>query len=184
MLTVFVYSTPTASSVAEAMRELYAAQSAQNAQRHFIELQRRYWAASRLAALGGHQPQAPAVPPIPPTASTTLPLATPPGGGGRVPGTVGGSKPKVATPEVVDKIEGYKREQPTIFAWEIREKLISDGKWLIRFFMLFSSIVPQICTKKVARSFVSRTISTFGYHDLVNFICKPDLLLDSLSLCA
>ena len=47
---------------------------------------------------------------------------------GRTPGMIGGSKPKVATPEVVGKIEGYKRENPTIFAWEIREKLISDGK--------------------------------------------------------
>ena len=48
--------------------------------------------------------------------------------GGRVPGMIGGSKPKVATPEVVSKIEGYKRDNPTIFAWEIREKLIADGK--------------------------------------------------------
>ena len=40
---------------------------------------------------------------------------------------IGGSKPKVATPEVVAKIEGYKRDNPTIFAWEIREKLIADG---------------------------------------------------------
>ncbi|TRY73965.1 hypothetical protein TCAL_14649 [Tigriopus californicus] len=42
-------------------------------------------------------------------------------------GMIGGSKPKVATPEVVGKIESYKHENPTIFAWEIREKLISDG---------------------------------------------------------
>ncbi len=33
----------------------------------------------------------------------------------------------MATPEVVNKIESYKRENPTIFAWEIREKLITDG---------------------------------------------------------
>ena len=45
-----------------------------------------------------------------------------------MPGMIGGSKPKVATPEVVSKIEGYKRDNPTIFAWEIREKLIADGK--------------------------------------------------------
>ena len=40
--------------------------------------------------------------------------------------SVGGSKPKVATPEVITKIEQYKMQNSTIFAWEIREKLIKD----------------------------------------------------------
>lgn len=51
-----------------------------------------------------------------------------PSGTLRPPGLIGGSKPKVATPAVVSKIEQYKRENPTIFAWEIRERLISEGK--------------------------------------------------------
>jgi hypothetical protein len=36
---------------------------------------------------------------------------------------------------VVAKIESYKRENPTIFAWEIREKLISDGKIIFKYFL-------------------------------------------------
>ncbi|KAF9808704.1 hypothetical protein SFRURICE_010026, partial [Spodoptera frugiperda] len=49
----------------------------------------------------------------------------------RPPGLIGGSKPKVATPAVVSKIEQYKRENPTIFAWEIRERLISEDYCLL-----------------------------------------------------
>ena len=41
--------------------------------------------------------------------------------------TATGTKPKVATPQVVSKIEQYKRDNPTIFAWEIRERLINEG---------------------------------------------------------
>ena len=40
------------------------------------------------------------------------------------PGVIGGSKPRVATPEVEKKIEEYKKDNPGIFSWEIREKLI------------------------------------------------------------
>ncbi|XP_026117713.1 paired box protein Pax-2a-like isoform X23 [Carassius auratus] len=43
------------------------------------------------------------------------------------PGVIGGSKPKVATPKVVDKIADYKRQNPTMFAWEIRDRLLAEG---------------------------------------------------------
>jgi paired box protein 2 len=42
-------------------------------------------------------------------------------------GVIGGSKPKVATPHVVDAIADYKRENPTMFAWEIRDRLLAEG---------------------------------------------------------
>lgn len=40
------------------------------------------------------------------------------------PGVIGGSKPRVATPEVEARIEDLKRDNPGIFSWEIRDKLI------------------------------------------------------------
>ena len=43
------------------------------------------------------------------------------------PGVVGGSKPKVSTPEVETKIEEYRAVDPGIFSWQIRDNLIRDG---------------------------------------------------------
>ncbi|XP_071529050.1 uncharacterized protein [Panulirus ornatus] len=42
-------------------------------------------------------------------------------------GVIGGSKPKVATPMVVEAISRYKRENPTMFAWEIRDRLLVEN---------------------------------------------------------
>ncbi|VEN63392.1 unnamed protein product [Callosobruchus maculatus] len=44
------------------------------------------------------------------------------------PGVIGGSKPRVATVEIEDRIEQMRKEQPGIFSWEIREKLIKVRK--------------------------------------------------------
>ncbi len=43
------------------------------------------------------------------------------------PGLIGGSKPKVATMSVIESISLYKLKNPNMFAWEIRDKLISDN---------------------------------------------------------
>ncbi|CAF4840202.1 unnamed protein product [Pieris macdunnoughi] len=43
------------------------------------------------------------------------------------PRAIGGSKPRVATTPVVQKIADYKRECPSIFAWEIRDRLLSEN---------------------------------------------------------
>ncbi|KAL7979769.1 hypothetical protein Chor_008107, partial [Crotalus horridus] len=43
------------------------------------------------------------------------------------PKTRGGSRPRIATPWLVAGIAQLKREQPSLFAWEIREKLEAAG---------------------------------------------------------
>ncbi|XP_065077438.1 paired box protein Pax-6-like isoform X2 [Ochlerotatus camptorhynchus] len=42
------------------------------------------------------------------------------------PRAIGGSKPRVATPEVVNRISMFKQNCPNIFAWEIRDKLLNE----------------------------------------------------------
>ncbi|XP_055536690.1 protein gooseberry [Wyeomyia smithii] len=43
------------------------------------------------------------------------------------PGVIGGSKPRVSTPEIETKIEEMRKANPGIFSWEIRENLIKEG---------------------------------------------------------
>ncbi|KRZ07340.1 Paired box protein Pax-9 [Trichinella zimbabwensis] len=47
--------------------------------------------------------------------------------GSVLPGAIGGSKPRVTTPRVVDHIRLLKLQDPAMFAWEIRDRLVADG---------------------------------------------------------
>uniref|UniRef100_A0AC35UHM8 Paired domain-containing protein n=1 Tax=Rhabditophanes sp. KR3021 TaxID=114890 RepID=A0AC35UHM8_9BILA len=47
--------------------------------------------------------------------------------GSILPGTIGGSKPRVATPKVVEYILYLKSSEPGIFAWEIRQQLVDKN---------------------------------------------------------
>ena len=110
---------------------LAAIYAAQLQHRQIIEFQQRYLAMARMAASAkATSASSPLSQPSSPSSATAAANMQ-----GRSPGQVGGSKPKVATPEVVGKIEGYKRENPTIFAWEIRERLISEGKSIVKLFL-------------------------------------------------
>ncbi|RWS07035.1 protein gooseberry-like protein, partial [Dinothrombium tinctorium] len=43
------------------------------------------------------------------------------------PGVIGGSKPRIVSQDVEKRIDEYRRENPGIFSWEIRDRLIKEG---------------------------------------------------------
>ena len=40
------------------------------------------------------------------------------------PGVIGGSKPKVTGDDVEKKVDDYRRDNPNIFSWEVRDKMV------------------------------------------------------------
>uniref|UniRef100_A0A1Y1K1H5 Paired domain-containing protein n=1 Tax=Photinus pyralis TaxID=7054 RepID=A0A1Y1K1H5_PHOPY len=77
------------------------------------------------------------------------------------PGVIGGSKPRVATPEVENRIEQLKRQNPGIFSWEIRERLVKEG-------------IPD----PPSVSSISRLLRGGGRRDELD--CKKDYTIDGI----
>jgi len=74
-------------------------------------------------------------------------------------GVIGGSKPKVATPHVVDTISKYKKENPTMFAWEIRDRLLTEG-------VCSQENVPSVSSiNRIVRNKAAEKVKEIGGYD-------------------
>ena len=43
------------------------------------------------------------------------------------PGMIGGSKPRVGTPDIEKKVSEYAEKNPGMFSWEVKERLVEEG---------------------------------------------------------
>uniref|UniRef100_A0A3P8PWB3 Paired domain-containing protein n=1 Tax=Astatotilapia calliptera TaxID=8154 RepID=A0A3P8PWB3_ASTCA len=110
------------------------------------------------------------------------------------PGLIGGSKPKVATPQVVQKILQLKHHNPTMFAWEIRDRLLLEQvcdqnsvpsiSSINRYSVLF--LLPSTCSSPTSFS-ISGILGISKYSCKIpegNVICEHDLQLFMLKVQA
>ena len=95
------------------------------------------------------------------------------------PRAIGGSKPRVATSDVVTRIAQYKHETPSIFAWEIRERLLTDHicnhenipsvSTIMGFFIRtpsFSFVFIQVSSiNRVLRNLGTKSLESVTNHD-------------------
>ncbi|XP_047451339.1 paired box protein Pax-6-like isoform X2 [Mugil cephalus] len=85
------------------------------------------------------------------------------------PRAIGGSKPRVATTEVVGRIAQFKHECPSIFAWEIRDRLLAEG-------VCTNENIPSVSSiNRVLRNLTSDkqqmgTVGTEGMFDKLKMI--------------
>ncbi|CAF3634313.1 unnamed protein product [Rotaria sp. Silwood1] len=75
------------------------------------------------------------------------------------PRAIGGSKPRVATSDVVNRIAQYKRETPSIFAWEIRDRLLTDN-------ICNPENIPSVSSiNRVLRNLGSKSLESMINHE-------------------
>jgi len=92
--------------------------------------------------------------------------------GSILPGAIGGSKPRVTTPNVVKHIKVLKEKDPGIFAWEIRDKLLTDGI-CDKFNVPSVSSISRILRNKIHTGHPGFSVSPPG--GFVGPGCFPDL---------
>lgn len=98
------------------------------------------------------------------------------------PGGANVGRPRVITPKIEEKIEQYRREQPGIFSWELRDRLLNENVCSRENLPSLSSISRLIKHKMMARaacdkqgyqknnenSQMSRNISSHSIEDILN----------------
>ncbi|XP_074654788.1 uncharacterized protein LOC141908590 [Tubulanus polymorphus] len=84
------------------------------------------------------------------------------------PGQIGGSKPKVTTSEVVTKVKDYKAENPQMFAWEIRQRLLEEGICTEKNIPSISSINRIIRDKSIVQRRGYDPFSRGSFEDTMN----------------
>ncbi|XP_072023844.1 paired box protein Pax-1-like [Amphiura filiformis] len=110
--------------------------------------------------------------------------------GSILPGAIGGSKPRVTTPNVVKKIRDYKQRDPGIFAWEIRDKLLAEGV-CDKYNVPSVSSISRILRNKIGGSTLSHLQHPYDptkdsrhmYSPMYAYPCPPTATTKSVSQC-